>query len=79
MRTCTTAHSMMVLQDDYGNLVHKVRAFFLAAEQMFPQAQWFVKTDDDIFLSPGRVAYAAKQWTNRSAGAACKMLSLKAV
>lgn len=65
----------MMLQDDYGNLVHKVRAFFLAAGQMFPQAQWFIKTDDDIFISPGRVAYATEQWTKRSAGAneACSL------
>ncbi|GLC41801.1 hypothetical protein PLESTB_001700800 [Pleodorina starrii] len=56
------------LQECYGCLTNKTRAFFATALAAFPSVRWLVKADDDVYLIPHRLPAAAEQWERIGAG-----------
>jgi hypothetical protein len=55
------------MQDCYSCLTKKVLGFFLAVHNEFT-ADWVVKVDDDVYMSPQRLPLAVQQWDQMGAG-----------
>lgn len=50
------------VRESYDNLVLKTVAFFSAAVEAFPRAEFIVKIDDDVYVRPDNLALVAQQW-----------------
>jgi hypothetical protein len=51
----------------YGGLANKTRSYFRAVGLSY-EAEWVVKMDDDVYLMPGRLLEAMRQWGAMGAG-----------
>ena len=50
------------VRESYDNLVLKTVAFFSTAVEAFPNANFYVKLDNDVYVRPDNLALVASQW-----------------